>query len=338
MHKQEETACNSKQGNTAGGGDGQGDRYAGEDRYSRHPGSRVRLVDAGGDSGRLYLDEEVSGCRRWDGTPECVNSWAELHFWMERCKWRSLALMGLEIAHMLPADGVTAFESEMWEMMDTDPDEYEVTLRELVHVALDHMERVGSRGIMGKQTLEIRLARHLMAVMADHQTTALTWVRVSGEIWTAVRGAVQGALELHDGELRMGGEGWRMVEDADGRMSGMTLQRKRTLAFIRRNNIMTVVMTTIAVGMKSGLMKALDNWWMGLADNRDLVGLLLRVQCTQGLMTEGMKQWMVMVTTNRGYIGCTLVARSIKVGQKPRRMRAIEWWRIHTAEGATMDN
>ena len=55
-------------------------------------------------------------------------------------------------------------------------------------------------------------------------------------------------------------------------------------------------------------------------------------------MTEGMKQWMVMVTTNRGYIGCTLVARSIKVGQKPRRMRAIEWWRIHTAEGATMDN
>ena len=73
---------------------GQVDRYAGEDRYSRHPGSRVELMDAGGDSSRLYLDEEVSGCRRWDGTPECVNSWAELHFWMERCKWRSLALMG----------------------------------------------------------------------------------------------------------------------------------------------------------------------------------------------------------------------------------------------------
>ena len=99
--------------------------------------------------------------------------------------------MGLEIAHMLPADGVTAFESEMWERMDTDPDEYEVTMRELVHVAADHMERVSSRGIMGKQTLEIRLARHLMAVMVDHQTTALTWVRVSDEVWTAVRGAVQ---------------------------------------------------------------------------------------------------------------------------------------------------
>ena len=81
-----------------------------------------------------------------------------------------------------------------------------------------------------------------------------------------------------------------MVEDAGGRMSGMTHQRKRTLAFIRRNNIMTVVMTTIAVGMRSSLMKALDSWWMGLADNGDLVGLLLRVQCTQGLMTEGMKQ------------------------------------------------
>ena len=192
--------------------------------------------------------------------------------------------MGLEIAHMLPADGVTAFESEMWEMMDADPDEYDVTMRELVHVTLDHMERVCSRGIMGKQTLEIRLSRHMIAVMADHQTTALTWVRVSGEVWTTVRGAVQGALEIHDGELRMGGEGWRMVEDAGGRMSGMTLQRKRTLAFIRRNDIMIVVMTTIAVGMESGLVKALDNWWMGLADNRDRVGLLLRVQCTQGLI------------------------------------------------------
>ena len=104
-----------------------------------------------------------------------------------------------------------------------------------------------------------------------------------------------------------------MVEDASGRVNGMTLQQKRTLAFIRRNNVMTVVMTTIAVGMKSGLMKALDNWWMGLADNRDLVGLLLRVQCTQVLMTEGMKQWMVMVTANRGYIGCTLALVAGKV-------------------------
>ena len=98
--------------------------------------------------------------------------------------------MGLEIAHILPADGHTTFESEMWERMDTDPDEYEVTLRELVHVTNDHMERVSSRCIMGKQTLEIRLARHLMAVMADHQATALTWVRVSDEVWTVVRGAV----------------------------------------------------------------------------------------------------------------------------------------------------
>jgi hypothetical protein len=109
------------------------DRYAGEDRYSRHPGSHVGSINAGGGSDRLYLDEEVSGRRRWDGTPECVNSWAELHFWMERCKWRSWALMGLEIAHMMPADGVTAFESKVWERMDTDPDEYEVPLRELVH-------------------------------------------------------------------------------------------------------------------------------------------------------------------------------------------------------------
>ena len=83
--------------------------------------------------------------------------------------------MGLEIAHMLPADGVTIFESEMRERVDRDPDEYEVPLRELMHVAIDHMERVSERGIAGQQTLEMRLARHLMAVMADHQTTALTW-------------------------------------------------------------------------------------------------------------------------------------------------------------------
>ena len=113
---------------------------------------------------------------------------------------------------------------------------------------------------MGKQTLEIRLARHLMAVMADHQTTALTWVRVTDEMWTAARGAVRGALELHDGELQMGGGGWRIMEDASGRLSGMVLQRKRTMAFIQQNDLMTVIMTTLAVGLEAGLMRALDNW------------------------------------------------------------------------------
>ena len=63
---------------------------------------------------------------------------------------RTWALMALEIAHMLPADGVTAFESEIWERMDTNPDEYEVPLVELVHVAVDPMERVSSRCTIGK--------------------------------------------------------------------------------------------------------------------------------------------------------------------------------------------
>ena len=127
-----------------------------------------------------------------------------------------------------------------------------------------------------------------MAVMVDRQTTALTWVRVASEMWTVARGAVHGALELHGGELQMGSEGWRIVEDATGRLNGMVLQRKRTMAFIKRNDLMTVIMTTLAVGLKAGLMKALDNWRLRLVDSRDLVGLLLRVQCIQGLMTEGM--------------------------------------------------
>ena len=134
----------------------------------------------------------------------------------------------------------------------------------------------------------------------------------------------------------MGGEGWRMVEDASGRVNGMTLQRKRTLAFIRRNNLTTVVMTKLAVDMKSGLVKALDNWWLGLTDNSDLVGLLLRVQCTQGLMTEGMRQW--MNTANRGYVGCTLVAKSIKVGQRSKELWTIGSWQTRNAEDAAIDN
>ena len=178
--------------------------------------------------------------------------------------------------------------------MDTDPDEYEVPLRELVHVAIDHMERVSEREIMGKQTLEIMLARHLMAVMADHEMTALTWVRVTDGMWTTARGAVRGALELHgrelhDRKLQMGGEGWHIMEDASGRLNGMVLQRKRTTAFMKKNDLMTVIMTTLAVGLKAGLMTALDNWWLRLADSRELVGLLLRVHFIQGLMTEGMK-------------------------------------------------
>ena len=95
----------------------------------------------------------------------------------------------------------------------------------------------------------------------------------------------------------------------------MTLQRKRTMAFIRQNDLLRVVMTALAVSLKAGLIEALDNWWLGYSGGRDLVGLLLRVQCVQGLMTEGMNQWMNAETgLDRGYIGCTKVAESIKVG------------------------
>ena len=206
------------------------------------------------------------------------------------------------------------------------------------------MERVSSRGLMGKQTLEIRLARHLMAVMADHQTTALTWVRVSNGIWTAVRGAVQGALELHDGEPQMGDEGWRIMEDASGRLSGMVLQRKRTMVFMEQNDLMTVIMTTLAVGLKAGLMRALDNWWLKLADSRELVGLMLRVHCIQGLMTEGMKQW--TMTANRGWWETmrvttdetAMITRAIKVGQKARKLKTVGTWQLHIAEEAAIGN
>ena len=106
----------------------------------------------------LYLDEEVSGHRVWDGTPEGVRRWTELYFWMERCKWRSWALQGLEIVNEIPTDGVTAIRSQVWERMDAEPQPYEREFRELIHIARDHME--GSRGIMERQELEIRLARY----------------------------------------------------------------------------------------------------------------------------------------------------------------------------------
>ena len=79
-----------------------------------------------------------------------------------------------------------------------------------------------------------------------------------------------------------------IVEDETGRLNGMVLQRKRTMAFMKRDDLLTAIMTTLAVGLKAGLMKALDNWRLRLVDSRDLVGLLLRVQCIQGLMPEGM--------------------------------------------------
>ena len=114
-------------------------------------------------------------------------------------------------------------------------------------------------------------------------------------------------------------------------MSGMTLQRKRTMAFIRQNDLMTVVMTALAVSLKAGLIEALDNWWLGYSGARDLMGLLL--------MTEGMNQWMNAETgLDRGYIGCTKVAESIKVGQRSRNLRTIGSWQAHTAEEAAIDS
>ena len=47
---------------------------------------------------------------------------------------------------------------------------------------------------------------------------------------------MQGTLELHDGDLRMGDEGWQIAEDASGILNGMTLQRERTMAFVKQND------------------------------------------------------------------------------------------------------
>ena len=85
---------------------------------------------------------------------------------------------------------------------------------------------------------------------------------------------------------------------------------------------MTVVMPALAVGLKAGLMRALDNWWLRLTDNRGRVGLLLRVHCIQGLITEGMKQW--MIAANRGWwetmrvttYEMEMIKRAVRVGQR----------------------
>ena len=49
-----------------------------------------------------------------------------------------------------------------------------------------------------------------------------------------------------------------------------------------------------------------------------------------------MNQW--MNAAERGYIGCTLVAKSIKVGRRSRKLRTIGSWRTHTAEDAVIDS
>ena len=200
--------------------------------------------------------------------------------------------MGLELEYGIPADGVTAFESEMWEEMDTNPDKFETKLRGLVHAAMDHIQNVGSRGIMSKQTLAIRLAQHLMAVMSDTQTTALTWTRVGDGKWSATRGAVQGALNMVDGILRAGNEGWMICECQEGRLKGMTLQHKRTMAFMRKNDLMVVVMTTLAAMLRGALVRSIHNWWIHMSNNRKMVGLCKQCKkevagdCEKGLCEE----------------------------------------------------
>ena len=89
-------------------------------------------------------------------------------------------------------------------------------------------------------------------------------------------------------------------------------------------------------------MRALDNWWLRLADSRDLVGLLLRVHCIQGLVTEDMKQW--MITANRGWWDtmrgaadeAAMIAQAIRVGQRSIKLKTIGSWQTHTAEEATI--
>ena len=43
---------------------------------------------------------------------------------------------------------------------------------------------------------------------------------------------MQGALELHDCEPKMGDEGWYIVEDAGGGLNEMTLHGRRTWALM----------------------------------------------------------------------------------------------------------
>ena len=118
----------------------------------------------------------------------------------------------------------------------------------------------------------------------------------------------------------------------------------RALHLVNHTTGRRVIMTTLAVGLKAGLMGALDNRWLRLADSRDLVGLLLIVHCIQGLMTEGMKQW--MITANRGWWDTmrvaadetAMVTQAIRVGQRLRKLKTIGSWQTHIAEEAAIDS
>ena len=130
---------------------------------------------------------------------------------------------------------------------------------------------------MGKQTLEIRLAQHLIVVMSDTQTTALPWTRVRDGRWSATRGAVQGALNMVNGTLRAGNVGSMICECQDGRLKGMTLQHTRTMAFVRKNDLMAVVTTMLAVTLRGALVRSIHNWRMRMSNNRNMVGTVLVV-------------------------------------------------------------
>ena len=99
---------------------------------------------------------------------------------------------------------------------------------------------------------------------------------------------------MENGELRAGKEGWMICEDQDGRLKGMTLQHKRTMAFMRQNDLMVVVMTTLAVELKGELVRSMHNWWMGMSNSRQMVGLVLRVQ---------LKNWWLGMSNSRQMVG-----------------------------------
>ena len=118
----------------------------------------------------------------------------------------------------------------------------------------------------------------------------------------------------------------------------MALYQTRTIAFMRTNELMTVVMTTLAVGPKGELLRSLDNWWQRMSDSKQMEELVLRVQCIKGLMTKGMKLWMLesirgwwsnlRVITNE----TAMVTRAIILGWQTRKLKTVGMWQMHKME------
>jgi hypothetical protein len=161
----------------------------------------------------LTIDEQVSGGSDAvlgtdsAGFADNLMRRSTMERFVKRVQWRAWALRWIDLYGGWP-DGQSAWRSAQWRMMEDEPREHDAELREMIEEAkqaLLRLREAASRSdSLGKRIpykmliaeFEALYRGHVVRVMGDHDSSALTWMQRENGDWGILESAIGRCMTL----------------------------------------------------------------------------------------------------------------------------------------------